>query len=1219
VTEAQLSVDDAIMASDDIFSGNLYVELPGERWEAGRRSLTRSSNALARRFPQIREAARAANVTVEQFLLDTMFAHLMPTQLSIAALTLQGDEKVNIAFRLSGDARPNWPLPKGVALVAKAQWQLKARSGHPIKQPVLSISSFHDGPPGDTRAFEAGLNITSIQTARMGPGGQRTRNVLTPRLAHALPAISELTRDRLKDWGDFLEWKRRLIRANREALRFTSRTIGADQRSVVFTTVGSSEDALLQAIGRLSRSDVLAALDTSVSEDEWGFQLPEGEREPRGSDIGRMKRGRAKVEPLTDAGNLPWSSPVTASVNFALSDDALSALEAGEDATSAIEQALKRIPESGFIVQSAVQDISQVDRQARALKELSDQGGYSPYLARHIFDAAEARVPASEVPIDNWINKDLNSAQRSAVQKIVSAPDLCLIQGPPGTGKTTVVAESIAQIAQRNETVLLASQTHTAVDNALSRLPLHPSIRAVRLTRNEGRLSDEGQEFLNERALRRYYEALANAVGEAREAAAAESEFAAHFRRFTQGAELQLVELKAAEERSRDATSRYQLAVDRYLSLLQELKSRGAAVPNLATDGSSHSSADLLDTWLTDFEEAVPGLKYPLEILLGDRQFGPGSHGGSQRLELEAQLIAIMEKMKTDASLIEEWQRLQAELDGLPEDDGDCALPAGKLVEYFPEAAEVITELQNKSFRPLKQLKYHKLARDLLRRIEQSSAVLPPANDQRRLRDDLRAESELAERLLDQAQRTTADYFSSHRDFNFSLPAQPDQLVSAELDAQLQSLLSDNSLRLAEASRHQREGDAWGDIQDDWVADLGSDGVAERDWEAIGDDWLAECNVVGVTCNENPKTLDDPGLTNFDLTIIDEVSKATPLELLMPLMRARRSALVGDHRQLPPMFREGQDAEGLTEESDDQVPEELALTPENLKKYEKFVTASLFRTHFERADDSIKERLTVQHRMHPDIMDSVNRFYEGQLTCGIKQPDDERAHGLTIRGRGDLPVISPDKHMVWIDTTHDDQGRAWTEPAPNSDKARTNELEARLIVRMLRDIDDALASDPADAGKLKEIGIVSMYQAQVRLIRQEINKELRNKPFKAIKYELNTVVKYQGKEKPIILVSMVRNFGPKASNRRRSSRANVARFEYINVAFSRAQELLVVFGARDTFAPYEVELPPMDATGSPTAANVYREICDVVERNGALKQASALGELSPTQTGVTRR
>lgn len=1285
------SAEGTFEAPDDIFSGNLYVELPGERWEAGQRSLTRSSAALARRFPQIRDAARAAGVTLDQFLLDTMFAHLMPAQLSIAALTLQGDEKVNIAFRLSGDARSNWPLPKGVALVAKAQWQLKARSGHPVTQPTLSISSFHDGPHGETRSFEASLNVTSIQTTRMRPGEQRTRNVLTPGLAAALPAISELTRDRLKDWSDFLEWKRRLIRANREALRYTSRMIGADQRSVVFTTVGPSEDALRQAISKLSRSDVLAAFDTSVSESPWVFQLPEGEREPRGSDIGRMTRDRAQVGPFTEGQNVPWDHPVTAAISFALSDDSISAIEQSEDPTSAIKQALQPIPESGFIVQSAVKDMSQVDRQDRALRELSDQGGYSPYLARHIFDAAEARVPASTVPITQWANGRLNPAQRSAVQKILSAPDLCLVQGPPGTGKTTVIAESIVQVAERNETVLLASQTHTAVDNALSRLPLHPSVRAVRLTRNESRLSDEGQEFLNERALGRYYKSLALAVGQAREESAAEAEFAAQFTRFTQGAERQLDTLRVSEQRVHDLTNRYEPAAARYVSDLRELNARGVAVPADAHDDLTQTSADSPTDWLREFAQAAPDLKRSLEALVTDRPpaapppsrpitdqqrdlirealdargldsmdqrqqavevavgravpnlrdltydegkrvlewLDPQEFSGEKstatestnrgrRRELEARLSAVMEKLKTDASQVSEYQRLQAELDRLAENDESGNVPTSELNAYFPEAAQIVLELQNKSFRPLKQLKYHKLARDLIRRIEESVTLASTALDHRETRDDLRSELAEAERSLNEARRNAGEFFTLHPHFNVSFPRQTRQLVSAELATRVQTLVDEHAARFAEASRRQHDVDAWGDIQDDWVADLRSDGVAERDWEAIGDDWLAECNVVGVTCNENPRTLDEPGLTNFDLTIIDEVSKATPLELLMPLMRARRSALVGDHRQLPPMFREGQDAEGLTEESDDEIPEELALTPENLRKYEKFVTASLFRTHFERADDSIKERLTVQHRMHPDIMDSVNRFYEGQLTSGIENPDEERAHGLTVSGRGDLPIISPEKHMVWIDTTHDDQGRPWAEPAPNSDKARTNELEARLIVRMLRDIDNALARDPAKAGEPKEIGIVSMYQAQVRCIRQEINKEIRNKPFKAIRYELNTVVKYQGKEKPIILVSMVRNFGPKASSRRRSSRANVARFEYINVAFSRAQELLVVFGARDTFAPYEVELPPMDATGSPTVANVYREICDVVERNGALKQASALGELPPTQTGAPR-
>ncbi len=65
----------------------------------------------------------------------------------------------------------------------------------------------------------------------------------------------------------------------------------------------------------------------------------------------------------------------------------------------------------------------------------------------------------------------------------------------------------------------------------------------------------------------------------------------------------------------------------------------------------------------------------------------------------------------------------------------------------------------------------------------------------------------------------------------------------------------------------------------------------------------ANCNLVAISCNEREQTLTEAGLDGFDVVIIDEVSKATPLELLLPLMRARKAILVGDHRQLPPLFQ----------------------------------------------------------------------------------------------------------------------------------------------------------------------------------------------------------------------------------------------------------------------------------------------------------------------------
>lgn len=1198
------------VALGDLYLGNLYVELPSETREWGRKTLKNSSDALARRYPALRTAANDQGATVEQVLFDTVFTHLIPAQLSLAALTLRGDSAVNVAVRLSGDARPNWPLPKGVALVAKANWRLTFQNGDVNTKPVLQVLSFHDGPSGGPRDFEANLNVTCLQKPRLEAGFRWERNALTASLAQALPPISEITQEKLKDWNDFLEWKRRLVNASRDGLRYTSRTMSGDKRSVIFTAVGESEESLKRTISSLSRSTVLAAFGPSVSEDEWTFRLPDGEREPRGSEIGSLNKGRPRFEGAdVPVDGCPWNQPVTAGISFALSDDALARIEQSADLDVAVERAMQGLPAAGFIVPSAVQDLSQIDRQGRALRDLSDQGGHSPYLARYIFDAAEARKPSDLTPVDRWFNPRLNDAQRLAVQKVLSAPDICLIQGPPGTGKTTVIAESIAQVVERNETVLLASQTHTAVDNALSRLPLLPSIRAVRLTRNETRLSEEGKEFLNERALGRYYKSIAEFIVSRREGAEAEARFAAQFSGF-EGAATELVsDLERAENHVSELTSDVQLAVDGYLEFVTELNTANVKIPNL--DGASQDLSRLsgLDAWLTDLGVALPRIKIQMESLLDERPSTAASPGGGMRSGLEQQLATVLERMKDDASAVTEYQRLQTALTELDASDPHDAGFANPLLTYFPDAESLLEAEGNAFLAMLRKKKRVRTVREVLRRVDYAEGVLPRLNKARKVRGERQDSLSRGEAQLEFSRGAAYDYFSGQASQFLSRELPRDPRSSGVLRELLDAAVAGQFERVSKARQMASDQEVWKDIQDDWVADLMQDGIAELDWQAIGDDWLAECNVVGITCNENPKTLEEAGLSSFDLAIVDEVSKATPLELLLPLMRARRSALVGDDRQLPPMFREGQDAEGLADETDEGVPEEQALTPENMRKYEKFVTASLFRNHFERAGESIKQRLTVQHRMHPDIMDSINTFYEGQLTSGIVNPDEVRAHGLTVTGRGDLPVISPQQHMVWVDTTRDDRGNLWSEPAQGSGQERTNILEARLIVRMLRNIDDALVSGPLRGDRLKEIGIVSMYQAQVRCIRQEINKQIKDRPFKAISYELNTVVKYQGKEKPIILVSMVRNFGPKASSRRRSSRANVARFEYINVAFSRAQELLVVFGARDTFAPYQVELPPMDATGAPRVADVYKEITDAVERKGALKQASALGEL----------
>ena len=67
------------------------------------------------------------------------------------------------------------------------------------------------------------------------------------------------------------------------------------------------------------------------------------------------------------------------------------------------------------------------------------------------------RLPEGAKQVDYWQNPAINQSQKQAVEKILAAPDICLIQGPPGTGKTTVIAEAIWQLVLRGQRVLISS------------------------------------------------------------------------------------------------------------------------------------------------------------------------------------------------------------------------------------------------------------------------------------------------------------------------------------------------------------------------------------------------------------------------------------------------------------------------------------------------------------------------------------------------------------------------------------------------------------------------------------------------------------------------------------------------------------------------------------------------------------------------------------------
>lgn len=78
-----------------------------------------------------------------------------------------------------------------------------------------------------------------------------------------------------------------------------------------------------------------------------------------------------------------------------------------------------------------------------------------------------------------------NNIQVRAVKKAIGNQNIFLVQGPPGTGKTTVIAEIIEQLTDRNEKILVSGQNHVAVDNVLEKIAKNPNLNLLRVGNRE--------------------------------------------------------------------------------------------------------------------------------------------------------------------------------------------------------------------------------------------------------------------------------------------------------------------------------------------------------------------------------------------------------------------------------------------------------------------------------------------------------------------------------------------------------------------------------------------------------------------------------------------------------------------------------------------------------------------------------------------------------------
>jgi AAA domain len=284
------------------------------------------------------------------------------------------------------------------------------------------------------------------------------------------------------------------------------------------------------------------------------------------------------------------------------------------------------------------------------------------------------------------------------------------------------------------------------------------------------------------------------------------------------------------------------------------------------------------------------------------------------------------------------------------------------------------------------------------------------------------------------------------------------------------------------------------------------------------------------------------GLTStaFDLVIVDEAARCTASELLVPLQAARWAVLVGDQAQLEPHH----EATVVNRVS--------TITSIPKKEVQRSDFERVFLTEYA---DAAGARLKTQYRMLPPIGQLVSEAFYPNLSLQPGRPDpiipanvlpDELSHPLT-----------------WVAT--DELGEAAYDRKKEEGGSRTSKVEVDAIVAMLT---SWYAQAPFRTWMTEQtdapiaVGVICTYGAQRDLMHQHLLRSpIGHLLGKHVK--VGTVDSYQGKENPIVILSLVRHNrdGAWEEGAKTIKEGFLASPNRINVAASRAMDRLLIVGA----------------------------------------------------------
>ncbi len=297
---------------------------------------------------------------------------------------------------------------------------------------------------------------------------------------------------------------------------------------------------------------------------------------------------------------------------------------------------------------------------------------------------------------------------------------------------------------------------------------------------------------------------------------------------------------------------------------------------------------------------------------------------------------------------------------------------------------------------------------------------------------------------------------------------------------------------------------------------------AEKTENYILDALLQQTQVITATLTGTATSL----LANkqFSTVFIDEAAQALEPACWIAIAKAQRVVMAGDHCQLPPTVKSMEAGkQGLSK----------TLFEQSIAKQEH-------------KGSEVATMLEVQYRMHTQIMEFSNQqFYKGRLQAA-PEVANHRLHTDQT-----LPILH--QPFEWIDTA----GCGFAEQQDQESASLYNPEEAQLLLKYLTNLYENLQQQlpPEQVAKLT-IGIISPYKAQVRLL----NELLLDTAFAQLT-EANTVDGFQGQERNIICISLVRSNENGEIGFLKDTRR-------MNVAMTRAKQKLVMIGDSATLSQH---------------------------------------------------